>query len=475
MGKTGYGIWVLIGSFLGYYGLLNLGVRSALTRYVARYAGQGDEKALNETAGTAMAMFSCTGVLAIAASFLLAEPLAVFFEVAPEHLDDFKYVVWILGLATGLSFPGNVFAAIVVAYERYVAANVANVTTTLMRAGLIVWMLLQGKGLVGVAYAALGASLLNIMANFLICRHFAPRVRVSFAAAKWPVLRILLVYGASTTVIAIANILRFNLDSVVIGKWVGIPQVGIYGIAGILIRYISHLITAGMSVLTPRFAALDGAEEKAKLQGLFVRSLSVSALLGFGTAMMAIIFGGRFIVLWVGEEFIDAIPVLWILAIGYALALSQYPGIGLMFALNKHHFLAIATIIEGVANVAISILLALKYGIVGVALGTLIPMLVVKILIQPFYVSKIIRISIIEYIKPFIVPATIGSILVILGYHLGGIIHRMCFSLYELVGLAIIVGLIYTGTVIFVSKHVGLADIMRNLIKTKDRAKTKWE
>ena len=31
LGKTGYGIWTLVCSFVGYYGLLNLGVGSAIT------------------------------------------------------------------------------------------------------------------------------------------------------------------------------------------------------------------------------------------------------------------------------------------------------------------------------------------------------------------------------------------------------------------------------------------------------------
>src|SRR4030043_918065 len=58
LGKTGYGIWTLISSLIGYYGILDLGVTSAITRYVARYAGQKDYKALNETVSTALAIFA---------------------------------------------------------------------------------------------------------------------------------------------------------------------------------------------------------------------------------------------------------------------------------------------------------------------------------------------------------------------------------------------------------------------------------
>ena len=456
LGKTGYGIWTLIGSFIGYYGLLNLGVGSAIMRYIARYAGQGDEKSLNETASTAMAMFSCTGVLAIAASFLLASPLARFFQVSPEHLNGFRYTVWIIGLATGLGFPGGVFGAIVTAHERYVAVNFAGIATTLVRAGLVICLLLSGAGLVGVAFATLGSQLLGLAANFLLCRHLTPWVRVRLAFANLRVLRMLIVYGGVTTVIVIADIMRINLDRFIIGKMVGVADVGVYGIAALIIRYMTQLIASGMGVLTPRFATLDGAKERAKLQSLFLRSLSVSALLAFGASMLAIIFGGRFITWWVGKEFAGAIPVLWIIATAYAFALSQNPAIGLMFGLKKHHYYAIATIIEAVANVVLSILLAPKYGIVGVALGTMIPMLIIKILVMPVYMSKIVGISILSYLKPFVIPATLAGLMVVLSHAIGALEFLDKCKPIVFLGCGIVAGLIFLAAVFVITWRIGL-------------------
>ncbi|HPS02833.1 MAG TPA: hypothetical protein PLA90_14940, partial [Candidatus Sumerlaeota bacterium] len=39
VGKGGYGILTLVWSVIGYYGLVNLGVRSAIMRYISRNAG----------------------------------------------------------------------------------------------------------------------------------------------------------------------------------------------------------------------------------------------------------------------------------------------------------------------------------------------------------------------------------------------------------------------------------------------------
>ena len=456
LGKTGYGIWILIGSFIGYYGLLNLGVGSAIMRYVARYAGQGDEKSLNETASTAMAMFCCTGVLAIAASFFLAGPLARFFEVEPKHFDDFRYVVWIIGLATGLSFPGNVFGAIVAAYERFVVVNFVRVATALVRAGLVVIFLLYGMDMPGVALAALGSQLFALIANFLLCRHFTPLVQVKLAFAKLRVLRKLIVYGGITTIIVVADIMRISLDRVVIGKMVGMAEVGIYGIAALIIQYMLHLVTTGMRVLTPRFAALDGAKEHTRLQSLFLRSLPVSALLAFGASMLTIIFGARFITWWVGEEFAGAIPVLWIIAAAYAFALSQNPSIGLMYALNKHRYYAVATMIEAIANVTLSILLVSRYGIIGVALGTAIPMLIIKVLVMPIYVSRVVGVSILSYAKPFMIPSILAGLMVVLSHIMGASEFLDKCKPIVFLGCGIVAGLLFLTVVFVITRMIDL-------------------
>ena len=41
LGDEAYGVWVLIFSLTGYYGLFDLGIRSSIVRYVAKYSATG--------------------------------------------------------------------------------------------------------------------------------------------------------------------------------------------------------------------------------------------------------------------------------------------------------------------------------------------------------------------------------------------------------------------------------------------------
>jgi O-antigen/teichoic acid export membrane protein len=79
-----------------------------------------------------------------------------------------------------------------------------------------------------------------------------------------------------------------------------------------------------------------------------------------------------------------------------------------MYGISKHRFLALSTVIEGVVNLTLSILLARRYGIVGVALGTTIPMLITRTFVQPVYVCHVAGIAISEYLRR--VARTLASV-----------------------------------------------------------------
>ena len=418
LGKTGFGIWTLVGSFIGYYGLLDLGVGSAITRYIARYSAQKDENALNEVASTTLAMFCVTGIIAIAVSFSMAGVLADFFKVEPEQQQAFVKLIWIIGITTGISFPGNVFGAIVTAREHFVANNIITIARALLRAGLTILFINMGWGLIGVGLAPLAATALAIASSWFLFKHYASDVRLQFVLVNKRTLEMLLVYGGITTVIMVADIFRIQMNSLVIGKFVSLEAVGVYGVAALLIRYMTRIITAGMGVLGPRFAALDAIDGHTKLKELFLRSLRISALLGFGICTAMIIFGPRFIIIWVGMDYEDAIPVLIILCCSYAFALSQNPGIPLLYALNKHKYYAYFTLIEGLINIILCVILAIPFGIIGVALGTMISMATIKIIIMPIYICRAISLTTIEYMKQLIYPLVVGLLMLFVVYAL---------------------------------------------------------
>ena len=72
LGAEGYGLWQLSYSMIGYYGLLDLGFRSAVVFYSARHRALKEYEELNELISTLVVYFSVVAVVLIGISALVA-------------------------------------------------------------------------------------------------------------------------------------------------------------------------------------------------------------------------------------------------------------------------------------------------------------------------------------------------------------------------------------------------------------------
>jgi hypothetical protein len=70
---------------------------------------------------------------------------------------------------------------------------------------------------------------------------------------------------------------------------------------------------------------------------------------------------------------------------------------------------ALWNVAEGIANLLLSIYWAKKYGLMGIALGTVIPMLVVSTIIRPWYALRVVGLPVRDYLRRALAqPAAVG-------------------------------------------------------------------
>src|SRR5579885_3107346 len=61
LGDAAFGVWVLIFSVTGYYGLFDLGIRSSIVRYVSKYTATDDREGLSKLINTSLATYAAIG------------------------------------------------------------------------------------------------------------------------------------------------------------------------------------------------------------------------------------------------------------------------------------------------------------------------------------------------------------------------------------------------------------------------------
>src|SRR5713226_998888 len=65
LGDAAFGIWVLIFSLTGYYGIFDFGIRSSIIRYVSKYTATRDIDEVSRLICTSMFTYTCVGILSI--------------------------------------------------------------------------------------------------------------------------------------------------------------------------------------------------------------------------------------------------------------------------------------------------------------------------------------------------------------------------------------------------------------------------
>ncbi|MHC4593831.1 MAG: oligosaccharide flippase family protein [Planctomycetota bacterium] len=417
LGEKRFGMWMLVSSIVGYFGVLRLGVGTGVFRYVPLFRGKGDDDKVGAIVSTGVAFYTLAGFVIFMALFLCASPIANFFQGGQELAN----LIRVIGLAAALQCPSQIFDTAMRGYEGFVVANSIGVFCAILRAGALVGCILMGYGLVTMGWAIVVVNLLGLVARGIALRNSCKEVHFGIRQIGLAELKMLVCFGAAVLVGTLGEILAYQCPKQIVGKVVSLEALSLFGVAALLITYYRQLIYALVKVLMPRFGYLSGQDADSEILRLFLHGSRYVAIVAGAIALLLWVVGPSFLRLWIKNDNINqAVPALIILAAGAFVLLSHRVSAALLFGFGKQKTIAAFQVIEGIFIFALSLALSYKYGITGVAVGIAVPLILIRGVFQTVYVCRLIEISFRRYywqciFKPWIITA----ILVGLCYWLG--------------------------------------------------------
>lgn len=441
LGDKMYGLWIFVGSFLGYYGLMDFGLNSAVQRFISRAIGISDHKEINKVINTSLFIFIIIGLVALIISFGVAFIVPLLIKNITES-ELFRKVILILGLNFAIGFPLRVFSGILYANLRQDISAIIELIKLAVRTILIIVSLNMGYGIMALAWITFAMDIGGYLVKYFLTKKLYKYIHLSRSLIDKTKIKPLFSYSVFTFISQIADQLRFNLDNLIIVTFIGLSSVTLYSIGSRLIRYFSELIGAAVGMLSPVFSQYEGSNNYQLIREKFILTTKISSYLSIMISGILIIFSQVFIKIWMGEDYLSAYSIVLILCIPITFSLMQTPTIQLLFGISKHKFFAISNTIEGIANLILSLLLVKKFGIIGVALGTAIPMIITKLFIQPIYTCLIIKLDIRKYYWENIILVVIkaSAIYFVIWYSLRTLLlnRQTYFTLLILISYALI-------------------------------------
>ena len=400
LGNSLYGVWTLVVSLTGYLGLLDMGVRGAVTRYVARYHAQEKHEDASGTASAALVLFALAGLVAIILSVILAAFVVSHFQIPPNLQFATRVVAVLAGVTVASSLTGGVFGGIVVGLQRVDLTNAVETGTAILRAICILVALHRGKGIIALGIIQLAFSMLAGFANSRISLRLYPELRIGFGKISREFVRAIYLYGFYSFLLQIFAYLILYTDAVVIAAFLPIEMVTFFGIAGNLVTYARQMVGGITTSLTPLASQLEARGQHEELKRETVKWTRYSTAIVLAIGITFLIRGKTFIGLWMGPSYADLSGrVLSVLTIGTVVGMASCVPWSVSFGLGKHKPLVPLYLVESLVNLGLSIALVRSMGIVGVAWGTTLPELIFSGTFWPWYMSKILQIPIWQFIR----------------------------------------------------------------------------
>jgi O-antigen/teichoic acid export membrane protein len=415
LGNFYFGMWALAVSLLEYSGLFDIGLRSTIQRFIARYEGSEDRQAQDETFATALVFSLSVSAFILLASAGLSLVLPDFFSVAEASRPLFRTLVVVLGGSVAVAFIGRFFGAYLLGLQRFDLYNVTTMGLALARLVSFALIIRAGFGVLAIGIATASLSALMLAAFAWLVRRADPQLRLDPRLATWTRLKELTSFSIYVFLSKLGDQFRFNVDSLIIGRYLAVAAITPFSIATRLMNLFRGVLYGVLGPLTPAMSKLEGQSRTAELRTLFLRSTRITTLLTLSIGLFLLLNGRSVLRLWVGEEYVGSYGILVLLTIAHMSDFMQSPSGPLIFALGRPKVIGWWTAGEGVSKVLLSVYLVQPYGLVGVALGTLIPMLIFRLGIQAPYAMRLMQVRLIDYLRAgFVRPVIFGILYVAL-------------------------------------------------------------
>ncbi len=378
LGAATYGVWSLMISVIGYLGLIDIGIRGSIGRYINHYLALKDQRAFSEVVGTSTIVLTLLSLLAAGLAVVLAGNFSsIFPKTPPELVDDIRFALPLLALGLWLSFISSILANLLMAREALYLANIYNLITLLVRSVAIYFVLDAGHGIPALVLVTLATSLLGCILVWFSVRAIYAADFPNFLLFNLDRLKEMWRFGLAAFAARTSSTMA-NDSAPIIGMWILGPEaVAIYSIALTLTQNARRVLDQAGTAIFPSVMKAGAIKDFPGLRVLYLRFMDIGFAIGSLVFVGLMVFSASFLDLWVGTEYTSGAVVVGILAFGYLMGSTCSTGPLTLASLDRINVTMWISLGEAIACIILTAVLpgVFGLGLAGMALGSTLPRL----------------------------------------------------------------------------------------------------
>ena len=371
-----FGFYSLLWSMFGYTILLDFGLGFTAQKAVAEKMASGEIDELNKLLSTIFWSFAALA-LGLLLIFALAENSFLdWIKVSAVNRSEFGRAYLVFFCAMALAFPTGIFPEVLRGLQRIDLANWVTIVALLLNAGLLTWALLAHAGLSLIVFISVATTLSPNIACYFMARSRIPGFDLGLRHYQLSAVRGVLSFSVVAYLITFTNLVMSRTDQAVISFTIGVALVTLYQ-AGYKASEMFGLFSVQMQdALSPAAAQMSIQKDKAGLRELLIKGMRLTALLTTPIYGLCAVCLDPLIRILTGLKHVDS-ETWWV---GQTLLFATYSSLvtnscakRVLMMSGWERPVLYASLADAALNLILTLLLVFKLGVLGVAVGTMIP------------------------------------------------------------------------------------------------------
>ena len=377
VGERLYGYWLASGEVLAYAAMADFGVMGVVPWMIAEADGRSDRLEIRRLISTAM----CSAVVV---AVLYGTVVALLWQMAQVKLEPADRLaiggpLALIATVTAIVMPFRVFGSVLTGLQDvrfYGTLSTINWAIDLL---ITVVLLVKGYGLYALACAVTVPGVLGVIAMFLRVRVVAPDLLRNWPRPSFAEVAKLFREGLGGWLGGWGWRLSAATDAIVlasVGNPIWITTLAMTAKLGQMLTQMSWV--PGDSSLVG-LAQLSGERRPDRLRAAVAAVFRVYLALATAGACVVLAVNGAFVRGWVGGHLFGGAAVNGLLAALIVVSTITHGTATITSVLGRRMHVGLATLISGGIQVGVAVILARRFGVIGVPIAALTAQLCVLI------------------------------------------------------------------------------------------------
>ncbi|MFA7056192.1 MAG: hypothetical protein WC155_01350 [Candidatus Cloacimonadales bacterium] len=429
LSRSDYGFWALLWSIFGYSLLLDFGFGASIQKYTSESVVTKDWDKYNRIVSSVFFNYTFVSVVIMAVSVILAFNIQHIFTFDDANIAYYKKALLVFGIGSSIVFPIGFFTEILRGLQALHLRNIVEIIVSILNFTgmlLIVYFFKLDRPLIWMAIVAITTTFISSILMGVISHRLIPELKIRWRYYDLKMLKSVMGFSFYAYLITFTNLIIFKTDQLVISIFGSVALVSIYQISSRLAETFRTFSKQFLDNLSPVSATLFAAGNKKKMAEIMTQS---TRLMGFISTLFLVpllVYVKPLLKIWLELDDLTGVIVAVILLISmYVLLFYRSSSVYILLMANEQKKLTVVALIECAANLVFSIFLIKYLGvivayfgytlppngeIIGVALGTLIPNIILAVAFNLPVAVRFCETSVWAFLKATIIKTKVAGI-----------------------------------------------------------------